>query len=329
MANVAASVDQRLRNLARKDHRSIVDVRTRYVLERFLYRLSLSQYRDAYVLKGAVVLQSLAESAYRQTRDVDLHGQLRAEPQVVQEHFRDVLGQDTATHPDGLRFVQDSIRVTPLRSGVGYRLKLEARLGPSRYPMWVDIAYGDGPTPPPVEQTLPSLLDLPGPNLLCYRPETALAEKFYILAFRGDLNSRMKDFYDMWYVAHRFPVSGHDLAAALRAVFHNRNTPLPSVPPLGLTDAFAQDKQPAWTAFREKLQGERGPKDFPSLVKSIRAFLSPVLKALETDPAFRRQWDADRGRWVADHLREQDDAVSVPRKRNAGDAWQAETATFI
>ena len=71
MKNVAASVDQRLRNLAGKDHRSIDDVRTRYVWERFLYRLSLSPYRNDYVLKGAVVLQTLAESDYRQTRDVD------------------------------------------------------------------------------------------------------------------------------------------------------------------------------------------------------------------------------------------------------------------
>ena len=322
MANVAASVDQRLRNLARKDHRAIDDVRTRYVLERFLYRLSLSPYRDAYVLKGAVVLQTLAESAYRQTRDVDLHGQLRAEPQDVQGHFRDVLGQDTSAHPDGLRFVQDAIRVTPLRSGVGYRLRLEVRLGPARYPMWVDIAYGDRPTPPPVERTLPSLLGHPGPKLLCYRPETSLAEKFYILEFRGDLNSRMKDFYDIWYVANQLPVSGHDLAAALRAVFDNRNTPLPSVPPVGLTDTFAQDKQPAWTAFREKLQGgERGPEEFPSLVSSIRAFLMPVVKAAETDPDFQGQWDADRGRWVADHLRERDDAVPASREGNAGGAW--------
>ena len=323
MVNVAASVDRRLRNPARKDHRSIDEVRTRYVLERFLYRLSLSPHRDAYVLKGAVVLQTLAESACRQTRDVDLHGQLRAAPRDVQGHFRDVLGQDTSAQPDGLRFVQDAIRVTPLRSGVGYRLKLEARLGPSRYPMWVDIAYGDGPTPPPVERTLPSLLDLPGPNLLCCRPETALAEKFHILAFRGDLNSRMKDFYDMWCVPHRCPVSGHDLAAAPRAVFNNRNTPLPSVPPWGLTDAFAQDKQPAWTAFRAKLQGERGPEDFPSLVKSIRAFLSPVLKALETDPAFRSQRDADCGRWVADHLRERDDDAGDARPGGQPDARQA------
>ena len=80
MANVAASVDQRLRNLARKDHRAIDDVRTRYVLERFLYRLSLSPYRDAYLLKGAVALQSLAQPTFRPTKDVDLHGRLHAEP---------------------------------------------------------------------------------------------------------------------------------------------------------------------------------------------------------------------------------------------------------
>ncbi len=322
MKNVAASVDQRLRNLAGKDHRSIVDVRTRYVLERFLYRLSLSPYRNDYVLKGAVVLQTLAESAYRQTRDVDLQGQLRAEPQDVQGHFRDVLEQDTSAHPDGLRFVQNSIRVEPLRAGVGYRLMLEARLGTSRYPMRVDIVYGDRPTPPPVERTIPSLLDLPGPVLLCYRLETSLAEKFHALVDFGDRNSRMKDFYDIWYVANQLPVSGHDLAAALRAVFNNRNIPLPSVPPVGLTDTFAQDKQPVWTAFRERLQGsQRGPEAFPSLVKGIRAFLMPVVKAAGTDPAFRGQWDADRGRWVADHLRERDDAVPAPRERNAGSAW--------
>ncbi len=316
MTNVAASVDQRLLNLASNENRSIVDVRARYVMERFLYRLSLSPYRDAYLLKGAVALQSLAESTYRQTKDVDLQGQFHAEPQVVQEHFRTVLGQDTSAHPDGLRFVQDTMRVDHLLSGVGYRLKFEVRLGPSRYSIQVDIAYGNRPTPPPVERTLPSLLDLPGPDLLCYRPETALAEKFLILDTRGNFNSRMKDFYDMWYVANHFPVSGHDLAAALRAVFSNHGVPLPSAPPVGLSDTFALEKQPAWTAFRKKLQGERGPADFPGLVKGIRAFLMPVVQAAETDPDFQGQhfqgqWDADRGRWVADPLRE----------RGTGRAW--------
>lgn len=321
VANVAASVNQRLLNLAMQSRRPIADVRTRHVPERFLYRLSLSPYRDDYVLKGAFVLRTLAEPSVRQTRDVDLHGQLRAEPQVVQEHFRNVLGQDTSAHPDGLWFVQDSIRVEPIRSGTGYRLKLEALLGTARYPMWVDIAYGDRPIPPPVKRTLPSLLDLPGPVLLCYRPETALAEKFHIMVNFGDRNSRMKDFYDIWYVATQFPMSGHDLAVALKTVFHHRNTPLPSVPPLGLTDTFAQRNQSAWAAFREGLPSEHGPEEFTCLVKSIRAFLSPVLKTLETDPAFRGQWDADRGRWVADHLRERDEAVPTSRERNAGGVW--------
>ncbi len=323
VVNVPASVDQRLRNLASKERRSIDDVRTRYVLERFLYRLSLSPYRDAYLLKGAVALQSLAQPTFRPTKDVDLHGRLHAEPQIVQSHIRSVLGQDTSAHPDGLRFVQDSIRMEPIRLETEHRihrLKLEVRLGPARYPLRMDIAYGDWPIPPPVERTLPSLLDLPGPVLLCYRTETSLAEKFHDGVDLGKRNTRMKDFYDMWYVANHFLVSGHDLAAALRAVFNNQGTPLPSVPPVGLTDTFAQDKQPAWTAFRGKLQGERGPEDFPSLVKGIRAFLMPVVKAAETDPAFRRQWDADRGRWVADHLRERDDAVPASREGNAGGA---------
>lgn len=318
VVNVAASVDQRLRNLAGKEHRSIDDVRNRYVLERFLYRLSLSPYRDAYLLKGAVVLQSLAQPNFRPTKDVDLHGRLHTEPQIVQSHIRSVLGQDTSAHPDGLRFVQDSIRMEPIRPETGHRLhrlKLEVRLGPARYPLRMDIVYGDGPTPPPVERTLPSLLDLPGPVLLCYRTETSLAEKFHAIVDFGEHNTRMKDFYDIWYVATNFSVSGHDLAAALRAVFKTQGTPLPSVPPFGLTNAFAQYKQPDWTLFRGKLQGERGPEDFPGLVKSIRVFLMPVVKAVETDPAFRRQWDADRGRWVADHLRKRDDAVPTPRER--------------
>ena len=137
VVNVPASVDQRLRNLASKERRSIDDVRTRYVLERFLYRLSLSPYRDAYLLKGAVALQSLAQPTFRPTKDVDLHGRLHAEPQIVQSHIRSVLGQDTSAHPDGLRFVQDSIRMEPIRPETEHRihrLKLEVRLGPAPIP---------------------------------------------------------------------------------------------------------------------------------------------------------------------------------------------------
>ena len=321
--NVAASVDQRLRNLSAQDQLVLDDVRIRYVTERFLYRLSLSPYKNDYVLKGAFMLQTMAESLYRPTRDVDLQGYVHVEPQAAAGHFRDVLEQDTSAPSDGPRFVQESIRVESLHGVVGYRLKVEARLGPSRYTMQADIAYGDRPTPAPVERTIPSLLNLPAPVLLCYRVETSLAEKFHAVVSHGDQNTRMKDYFDFWYVANQLPVSGPDLAAALRAVFDNRNKPLPAATPVGLTDGFAQNKQPDWTKFRAKLRGvERGPEDLSDLVKEIRAFFMPVVRVAETDPEFRGRWDADRGRWT-DPRRGQGDAIPAPRegKRTGKIAW--------
>ncbi len=315
--NIVASVDQRLLNLARADGRSLDDVRDRYVRERFLYRLSLSPHREDYLVKGATVLQSLAEPTYRTTKDVDLQGLPGVDPQVVLEHLRDVLGQDTSTPPDGLRFDQDSIRIEPLRPEAGHRLHrltLVAKLGKSQYVLRMDIGYGDRPTPPPVERTLSSLLDHPGPVVLCCRLETSLAEKFHAVVDFDIGNTRMKDYYDFWYVAGRLPVSGHDLAAALTATFRNQGTPLRSALPVGLTDRFAQEKQADWSRFRAKLKGgERGPAHFPGLVKDVRAFLMPVVRVAETDPEFRGHWDADRGRWTAEPFGERDD-VPAPRE---------------
>ena len=295
--NLAASVDHQLRNLARQNSRPIADVRTRYVLERFLYRLSLSPYRDEYVLKGAFVLQSLAEQSFRQTRDIDLHGRLHAASQEVQRHIQAILDQDTSDAPDGLQFVHDSVRMRHFR--LGYRLALDALLGSSRYTVRVDIAYDDRAVPPPVMQTLPSLLDLPGPTLLCHSPETSMAEKFHVMVDLGDLNSRMKDFYDIWYMSRLLPVSGHDLTEALKAVFAHRNTPLPSMVPMGLSDAFAARKQSMWETFRNRLHGERGPKEFVCLTRRLQSLFMPLLYALESGLVVQDQWDASRGHWAS------------------------------
>ncbi len=297
--NLAASVDHQLRNLAQENSRPIADVRIRYVLERFLYRLSLSQYRDEYVLKGAFVLQALTEPSFRQTRDIDLHSRLHAESQQVQGHIQAILDQDTSDSPDGLQFIQDSVRMRHFR--LGYRLGLDALMGSSRYTVRVDIAYDDRAVPPPVMQAFPSLLDLPGPTLLCYRPETSIAEKFHVMVDLGDLNSRMKDYYGIWYMSRLLPVSGHDLTEALKAVFAHRNTPLPSVLPVGLSDAFAVCKQSFWETFRNHLHGERGPKEFVCLTRRLQSLLMPLLYALESGLAVQDQWDASRGHWASSH----------------------------
>ena len=117
--------------------------------------------------------------------------------------------------------------------------------------MQVDVGFGDAVTPAALEVDYPSLLDMPMPRLRAYPPETIVAEKLQAMVALGMLNSRMKDFFDLWAISQTFPFDGPVLGDALRATFTRRGTLLPAGTPIALTQAFADDaaKQAQWRAF--------------------------------------------------------------------------------
>ena len=142
--------------------------------------------------------------------------------------------------------------------------------------MRIDIGFGDAVTPDPIQIDYPVLLDTPAPRLRAYRVETVVAEKFEALVTRGIANSRLKDFYDLWMIASTFTLNESSLAEAVRRTFERRETPVPSAPPVGLTDAFVSAWGGQWRTFIERERMAAVPLEFATVVADLQKFLMPT-----------------------------------------------------
>jgi hypothetical protein len=197
--NFAASVKQRLLNLAVANGEDFNLVQVRYATERFLYRMSASHHANAFLLKGAMLFVLWENHPHRPTRDMDL---LFLEPhdrQELEAIFREIAEVDAI--PDGLRFDAASIHAEEIREDNAYggiRVKLLAWLGTARIPLQIDIGLGDAvPPPDPVWTDFTTLLDFPAPRIRPYPVYSVVAEKFQAMIELGVLNSRLKDYFDV------------------------------------------------------------------------------------------------------------------------------------
>lgn len=156
----------------------------------------------------------------------------------------------------------------------------------------IDVGFGDAVTPAAREIDYPSLLDMPTPRLLAYPPQTVVAEKFQALVALGMLNSRMKDFFDLWAIAETFSFDGPVLAEAIQATFERRDTALPRQTPIALTAAFAEDvaKQAQWRGFLRRTALAMAPEPFADIQTKVAAFVLPPTTALADGSAFTAKW---------------------------------------
>ena len=297
--NVAASVRQRLLNLAKDRGEEFHLVLARYAIERFLYRLSRSKHRDLFVLKGATLIQAWGASRHRATRDLDLLGHGDSDPAAVADVVRAVCG--TPVEDDGLVFVADTIAAGRIREDQvyeGVRVRLTAVLAGAEIPVQVDVGFGDAVTPRPRALLVPTLLDQPAAKLAAYPRESVVYEKLEAMVALGIGNSRMKDFYDVAYLAQHFPFDGARLVRAVRATFKRRGTPLPAAPPIALTIAFAEDpaKQAQWRAFVSRDRVADADVDLRAAVARVTAFLGAPLDAARGRGNWVRTWPAG-GPW--------------------------------
>lgn len=288
--NLAASVRQRLLMASQRSGEPFDLVLTRYGIERLLYRLSQSRHAGRFLLKGAMLFRIWTEASHRPTRDLDLLGIGPAEAEELAAIFREICA--TTVEPDGVEFRGDTVKAAPIREETAYggiRVNMEARLANVRIPVQTDIGFGDAVTPAPLEVEFPGLLDFPTPRLRSYPIYTVVAEKLEAMVLLGEANSRMKDFYDLWFLSRNFEFDGETLVSAIAATFARRKTPLPTELPTGLRDEFATTKTVQWNAFQRKNQ--LGEKSMAEIVRAIREFAGEPLQG-----AFDgRQWKAH---WV-------------------------------
>lgn len=295
--NMAASVRQRLTNAAKAQSRRFSDVLQYYALERWLFRLSQSQYRDRFILKGALLLVVWKSPATRPTRDIDLLGCLKNDLDYIRTVVAEVC--QAQVDDDGLVFAPATVATERIAEDADYqgiRVTFQATLGNARIPMQIDIGFSDVMTPGPAAVSYPTILDFPAATLLAYNRETAIAEKFEAMVKLGELNSRMKDFFDVATLAANFDFEGKELAAAILATFAQRQTAIQSHP-ICFSDQFTGDpaKAAQWKAFLRRSAIDNAPK-FSAVVEDVRKFLQPVASKLVNIEPFNQHWDQG-GAW--------------------------------
>ena len=274
--NLGASVRARLLQISKEKEQSFELILTRYAIERLLYRLAQSPQTDRFVLKGGMLLMTWFDEPFRATRDVDFLGYGDPAPDVVLRIFKELFSTDLE---DGVRFDADEARVSRIRDENEYgglRIRTTADIDGARIVVNVDVGFGDA-TEPGVEMLdYPVLLDMPMPRLRGYARETIVAEKFHAMVVLGMINSRMKDYFDLWTLSNAFDFDQSRLAKAISATFARRGTAIPDEVPDALTPAFAADatKQQQWESFKRDLVAD--PGSLHDVVNAVASFLMPA-----------------------------------------------------
>lgn len=283
--NLPASIRQRLLDLARSRGEDFQTILDRYAVERLLYRLSISEQRNEFLLKGALLFAVWFDAPHRPTRDADLLG--FGEPDAAR--LADSVARLCAiAADDAITYDATAISVHEIREQASYsglRVHLRAELDNARCNVQLDVGFGDAVTPAPVEAEYPSLLaDLPSPRLRVYPRETVYAEKLEAIAHLGIANSRMKDYFDLLALVREGAMDTATLARAIAATFQRRGTPLPEAMPLGLSAEFARDaeKRRQWNAFLNRNRLEAPALD--AAIEEIARFLDrPLARARNSE----------------------------------------------
>ena len=299
ITNLSASIRQRLLTYAQASERPFQEVLQYYAMERFLFRLSVSPYCDKFILKGALMLIAWGGPSSRPTRDIDLLGHLPNKMETLVEIIREICLQEVEL--DALIFDSASATGMVIKEDADYegvRITFRGSLDNIPIPMQIDIGFGDIVFPAALVTEYPVILNHSRPKLRCYSRETAIEEKFEAMVKLGFLNSRMKDFFDIWLLSRQFEFDGATLAEAIQKTFANRGTSIADRP-TAFSFEFSNEaaKVMQWQAFVRRLRADSTTPDLNSVCKSIRAFLSPPAAALIAGIPFSGAWRYS-GPWV-------------------------------
>lgn len=275
ITNMGASVRDRLKIISREKNRRFDFLLTQFVHERILYRLSKSGHADNFVLKGGMLLVNWVEDRYRPTKDLDLLGFGDPDQGRLLNLFRDALAMDVN---DGIAFDLETLHAAPIRDDIEYggiRLRTTASITRSRIQVVIDVGFGDATEPKPEIIDYPTLLDFPAPRMRAYTKETVIAEKFHAMVTLGLINSRLKDYYDVWILIECFAFDDSRLALAIASTFSKRDTSVPKTLPDGLSPRFYEDeiKQHMWATLPQQRGHDTDP--LVDVVKGIGEFIMP------------------------------------------------------
>ena len=287
--------------MARESQRPFQEILQYYGLERFLYRFSRTEHFSRFLLKGALMLRVWEAPETRPTPDIDFLGFVENDVARLEAIVREACQVDV--DDDGLHFDTATVVGARIKEDADYegvRIRFTGFLENARIPMQIDIGFGDSVHPSAQEMSYPTILDFPAPRLRMYPRETVVAEKLEAMIYLGTVNSRMKDFFDIWLLARQFDFTGAELAAAIAKTFENRGTELDAAP-VALNSAFtdAQTTKSQWAGFIRRSNLPSAPETLELIREPLREFLLPVLAALAEGREFTRTWLAG-GPWRAE-----------------------------
>ena len=300
MSITAESIKAKIKKEADANKKDYNFLLLHYFIERLLYRLSISPYANNFILKGGLLLYTVLNNQARATRDIDfLAKNIKNIPDELVRIFTEIASIKV---DDAISFDTEKITTEQIKEDAEYqgiRIKLNAYLDRSRHVLQFDIGFDDIIVPHPVEINYPTLLDMEPPRLKAYSLESVIAEKFHAIVYLADLNSRMKDFYDIYELSRYSTFDGSALSEAISQTFRNRKTEF-SPQPMIFNDDFPllPDKQVQWKAFIRRTDIKNIPDDFSEVVLSIKKFLFPVYEALDKNIAFTDNWKNETAMWV-------------------------------
>jgi predicted nucleotidyltransferase component of viral defense system len=275
----AESIKARLKNLAVKTGLTFQEALTYYGIERTIYRISISKYAEHFVLKGGIFLYAIFKCNYeRATTDIDLLAQkISNSSEDMKSIFFEIFSQDT---DDALEFDLNSISVetiTEFKQYHGLHVSAFAYLEKTKIPIGIDIGYGDVIYPNAVKMDFPVLLDSRPPIVNAYSLESAVAEKLEAIIRNGYLNSRYKDFYDIYILSEKYAFSYVELHNAVIETFQNRNTPLTTESSV-FSSEFINDSmhRSRWNAFLKKKKALL-QISIDDVLEQIKIFAYPLL----------------------------------------------------
>lgn len=277
--NYGKSVRARLVNLMNETGYKYMYLLARYFNERLLYRVSVSQYKDNFLLKGGSLLYALDGLEARPTVDVDFMADRISRDRVTLTGvFKQIVA--IGCDEDGVLFDTESIKTEPItvdKKYPGLRFYVTAHMDTIVHSMSIDIGFGDVVSPYPMAIDFPLLLpNLPSVNLQAYSLETVVAEKFHTMIDRDETNSRMKDFFDCYQLLTQRNLSDETLYEAIKATFDNRALVYKSNLKL-FSDEFVTDRERIirWKAFLKQIKWKE-EISFSSVMQVIRERLQPL-----------------------------------------------------
>ena len=296
MADIGASVLAKLRNKAKETGRSNQLCMQLFCQEEFLRRLEKSKYADNFVLKGGLFLYTLTEFDSRVTVDVDfMLRKIPNTPDRLREVISEIIEADETN--DFITFeIKDVLPISVNKQYPGIHADIVARIKNTRTPFGIDFGIGDVIVPGAKKRKLPTQLDdFPAPTVNTYSIETTVAEKLDAILWLMEFSSRMKDYYDIYFLANKFDFDGKTLTEALKKTFANRNRTF-TIEQFDQMLSFSADDamQKKWTAFCKKVNTE---SKFDTVLETIRMFLFPPYQAAVEDKEYTKTWATRKQLW--------------------------------